>query len=484
MIDRRGFLVLAAGVAAACSSRPADPAVSTRAPANTVNFAFQPVATELDLGGVTVNTWAYGDRLPGQEIRIRKGQTVRATVTNGLPDVGTTIHWHGLAIPNGMDGVPVLTQPAIEPGQSFIYEFVPPDAGTYYYHSHVGLQLDRGLYGPLIIEDPTEGTDYDDELVVVLDDWIDGVGTNVDEVFANLVKTGMPSMGDMGSNAGVTRSRPLGDDGGDVKDPYFLINGRVTTDPQVMDYRAGQRIRLRIINAGSDSAFRVGVPNHTMTVTHTDGFPVVPSQTESVILGQGERVDAMITLTSSVPLVAAAYRKDGYAQINMRVNGAASSVKVDEYVAALRNQVPLDTATLAAAPEVDLPPADPDQVIDMRLGGPGKGYVWTINGKSYDPPNDGYAVKPNQRVRIRYINKTDMFHPMHLHGVTFQVMRSGGEQGNAGRLSPAARKDTVLVAPLETVDIDFDTHNPGRWITHCHNTYHLDSGMATFIYYD
>lgn len=483
MIDRRGFLVLAAGVAAACTSRPADSTTSGRGATNTVDFDFRPEATELDLGGVTVDTWAYGNQLPGREIRIRKGQTLRASVTNQLPDRGTTIHWHGLAIPNAMDGVPVLTQPAIEPGQNFTYEFVVPDAGTYFYHSHVGMQLDRGLYGPLIIEDPAEGADYDEELVVVLDDWIDGVDTNVDEVLANLQRTGMPGMEDEGPNAGVTPVRPMGEDGGDVKDPYYLINGRVHTDPQVVDYSAGQRIRLRVINAGSDTAFRIGVPGHTLTVTHADGFPVIPKPAESVILGQGERVDATITLTSSVPLIAAAYRKDGYARLNMRVGSTASSVKADEYVDALRNQIPLDTATLSAAPEVMLSQSDPDQIIDMRLGGPGSGYLWTINDKTYDPPNDGYRVESNQRVRIRYINETDMFHPMHLHGVTFQVMRSV-EQGSANRASPAARKDTVLVAPRQTVDIDFDTNNPGRWITHCHNTYHLDAGMATFIYYE
>jgi FtsP/CotA-like multicopper oxidase with cupredoxin domain len=110
----------------------------------------------------------------------------------------------------------------------------------------------------------------------------------------------------------------------------------------------------------------------------------------------------------------------------------------------------------------------------MRLAGPVNGYSWTINDRLYNPPNDGYAVTAGQRVRIRYINESKMFHPMHLHGHTFQVMGPGG---------PKSRNDTVLVPPLQTVELDFDTDNPGRWITHCHNTYHLESGMATFVYY-
>ncbi|MDQ2637298.1 MAG: multicopper oxidase family protein [Actinomycetota bacterium] len=478
MIDRRGFLVLSAGVAAgvagACSSRTADPASAQEAattPAFDITFA--PIETDVDLGGVTVRTWAYGDRLPGPEIRLRKGERMRAQLTNKLP-APTTIHWHGLAIGNDMDGVPVLTQPAVPPGEDFTYEFVVPDAGSYWYHSHEGTQLDRGLYGPLIIEDPADGADYDDELVVVLDDWVDGTGRTPDQVLAELKKAGMPAMPEL-PDAGITPSTPLGDDGGDVTYPYYLVNGRVTTDPQVVDYRAGQRIRLRVINAGSDTAFQVGVPNHRLHVIATDGFAVQPVDTDSVILGMGERVDAIVTLQASVPVIAAAYRKDGYAQLNMRADHKASTVNTDDYVAALRTQGPLDTATLAAAPGLNLPGGAPDQTIDMRLAGPVNGYNWTINGKLYDPPNDGYPVRPDQRVRIRYVNESKMFHPMHLHGHTFQVMGSGS--------TPLARKDTVLVAPLRTVEIDFDTDNPGRWITHCHNTYHLEAGMATFIEY-
>lgn len=465
---------LAAGAVGACSTRTPEPASAQQAAATPgFDIAFTPVQTDVDLGGVQVRTWAYGDRLPGPEIRLRKGERLRAQLTNKLP-APTTIHWHGLAIPNDMDGVPVLTQPAVAPGGDFTYQFVVPDAGTYWYHSHEGTQLDRGLYGPLVIEDPADGADYDDELVVVLDDWVDGTGRDPDQVLAELRKAGMPAMPEL-PDAGITPSTPLGDDGGDVTYPYYLINGRVTTDPQVMDYRAEQRIRLRVINAGSDTAFQLGVPNHRLHVIATDGFAVQPVDTDSVILGMGERVDAIVTLQASAPVIAAAYRKDGYAQLNMRVGDKASAVNTDDYVAALRTKAPLDTATLSAPPELNLPGDPIDQSIDMRLAGPVNGYNWTVNGRQYDPPNAGYPVRPGQRMRIRYVNESKMFHPMHLHGHTFQVMGSGS--------TPLARKDTVLVAPLRTVEIDFDTDNPGRWITHCHNTYHLEAGMATFIEY-
>ena len=453
-----------AGVAAACSQ-------SQSPSAGPADLTLAAGETDIDLAGATLRSWAYNNQVPAREIRLRKGERLRAELTNALPQA-VTVHWHGIAIVNDMDGVPPLTQAAVTNGQTFSYDFVVPDAGTYWFHSHVGTQLDRGLYGPLIIEDPDEKVAYDDELVVVLDDWIDGTGTNPDEVFENLRKTGMKPMEPGGP--GVTPATPLGQDGGDVSYPYFIINGRVAKDRQVVDYRTGQRIRMRVINAGSDTAFRVAVPGTSMTVIQTDGYPVVPVQADSVILGMGERVDAIITVNESRPIIAVPYGKPGHAQLNMRVNNRPATVNVDEFVASVRTQAPLDTATLSPAPEVTLPAKEPDQIIDARLAGPVDGYNWPINGKLYDPPRDGVAVQPNQRVRIRYINESMMFHPFHLHGHTFQVMNGD---------TPKARKDTVLVPPLQTVDVDFDTDNPGKWITHCHNTYHLEAGMAFFLQY-
>jgi multicopper oxidase len=475
MIDRRGFLVLsaigaAAGVAGACATKSPAPAAE-QASSKPVEVALNAAETDVDLGGVSVRTWTYTGTVPATEIRLRKGQTLRAPVTNNLPQE-TTVHWHGLAIPNAMDGVPVLTQPAIAPGGNFTYEFVVPDAGTYYLHSHVGTQLDRGMYGPLIIEDPGDGSDYDDELVVVLDDWIDGTGTNPDQVNENLKKTGMKPMA--GKSPPLSPTLPLGEDGGDVTYPYFLINGRTTKDPQVKDCRAGQRLRLRIINAGADTAFRVAVPGAELNVTHTDGYPVVPRRTNAIILGMGERADAIITVNSSAPVVAAAEGKDGYAQLNLRVSGTQPAVNVAEFVKTLRTSAVLNTAVLAPAPGVVLPQRDPDDIVELRLAGPVNGYTWPINGKLYDPPNNGIAVAPGKRIRIRFISESMMFHPMHLHGHTFQVRQP---------IAPGARKDTVLVPPKQTVEVDFDTDNPGRWIVHCHNDYHLDNGMATFVEY-
>lgn len=501
---RRGFLQLgaataAAGVLAACGTRPVrGPSGQPVGPSSPrvgaleavrrdggdrlvpVNLAARPL--QLDLAGTTVSTWGYGDQIPGPTIRARKGEVLRVAVANGLP-APTTVHWHGIALRNDMDGVPDLTQPQIAAAGSFTYEFALAHAGTYWFHPHVGTQLDRGLYAPLIVENPDERADYDTELVVALDDWIDGTGTDPDKVLAGLRDKGMPgmghSMGDMPGmsmgSMGVSAQAPLGADGGDVTYPYYLINGRVAADPQSVDYRPGTRVRLRIINAAGDSAFRVAIPGTPLTVTHTDGFPVQPRQTDALLIGMGERIDAIITVGEvSVPLLAAPYGKEGYAQLVLRSSGTPVSGSAAEAAAALPKLAALDTASLSATEEVTLAVGEPDITYDLRLAGPGNKYSWTINEKTYNPA-EGLPVREGQRVRLRFINNSMMFHPMHLHGHTFAVRTASGAYG--------ARKDTVLVAPMQTVEVDFDADNPGQWLTHCHNIYHGEAGMMTVVSY-
>ena len=157
-----------------------------------VSAVLTAAAGPVDLGGVVVNTWSYHGQVPGPEIRVRKGNVVQATLGNHLP-AQTTVHWHGVAIRNNMDGVPMMTQAPVPSGGDFTYRFTAADPGTYWYHPHVGVQLDRGLYGPLIVEDPAEPAPYDQDWTVVLDDWIDGTGYTPDQVLADL-RQGMTGM--------------------------------------------------------------------------------------------------------------------------------------------------------------------------------------------------------------------------------------------------------------------------------------------------
>ena len=170
----------AVGAATGCTTRPAAPArhhlIGPAQPAGrrgrggparygTVQAGVAPEAGHVDLGGPVVATWSYGGQIPGPEIRVRKGQILQALLVNRLP-VETTVHWHGVAIRNDMDGVPGMTQAPVPAGREFTYGFAVADPGTYWYHPHVGVQLDRGLYGPLIVEDPAEPAGYDHEWTV------------------------------------------------------------------------------------------------------------------------------------------------------------------------------------------------------------------------------------------------------------------------------------------------------------------------------
>jgi len=446
----------------------------------TVDVALDATVGPVDIGAQTLTTWTYGGQLPGKEIRARAGDLLSVRLANGLPQP-TTVHWHGIALRNDMDGVPALTQAEAAPGASFDYAFTLPHPGTYMFHPHVGAQLDRGLYGALIIDDPAEPGGYDHELVVVFDDWLDGTGRTPDQELAELKANGMGAMSGgatngmsgMGGMGGMARSDLLGGDAGDVTYPFYLANGRTSDAPTALNARPGQRIRLRMINIGGDTAFRVGVPGTPSTITHTDGFPVVPTTADAVLLGMGERVDALITMpTATTTLLGIAEGKSSLAQVRLTTGTGRPADPTAAMVALMARPAILVNAVPAAG-SVALPRRRPDVVHDVSLGGPGQGYTWTINGETYDPDR-GLPVRARERVRLRMTNTTTMFHPMHLHGHTFQVVGAGG----AG-----PRKDTVNVLPGKTVEVDFDADNPGQWLTHCHNIYHGESGMMTVVSY-
>ncbi|MGH8920612.1 MAG: multicopper oxidase family protein, partial [Actinomycetes bacterium] len=393
---------------------------------NTVTASLKAGPTRVDLGGVQVDTWAYNGRVPGREIRLRRGDLLRAELTNDLP-AESTIHWHGIALRNDMDGVPGLTQPAIAPHSPFTYEFLAPDAGTHWLHPHVGMQFDRGLYAPVIVEDPADGGDYDLEAVLVLDDWLDGVaGRTPDQQLGTLRRGGMPmsgmgmghgGMSGTGMDATTDPANPLGADTGDVDYPYFLINGTLAADPFTVRARPGQRVRLRIINAGADTAFRVAVGGHQLTVTHSDGYPVQPITGSSLLIGMGERFDAIVTLGDGVfPLVASAEGKQGQGFAVIRT-GAGGRLDPGLRPGEL-DTPPITGLALRSREEVRLGRRNPDRVHDLLLGMDMSGYRWTINGLTYDQ-HTPLEITEGQRVRLRFVNQTMMFHPMHLHGHTF-----------------------------------------------------------------
>lgn len=501
-LSRRQVLQLA-GIAsgAAILSSCGRAAVSTTTPLPTVprptgtgrvrEYLLEARPTEADFGGRKVTPWGYSGAVPGPELRLTQGETLRVTLRNRLPQE-TTIHWHGLPIPNAMDGVPDVTQPPIKPGTDFTYDFVAPVAGTYMYHTHVGLQLDRGLYGPLIVQPITERLSYDREFVLVFDDWLDGMPGTPDETMKQLViggdnmpgmagtsgtgtTGGMPGMPGMGGMPGMTSTQtPPPASPPDVIYPLYLINGKPSGAPLECAVKRGETVRLRLINPSSATVYRVALAGHRLTVTDTDGQAVEPVEVDVVRIGMGERYDVLVKANNPGvwQLAAQAEGTPHLVRAIVRYDGSAATAPPPDFAPPELTRQLLRYGMLKAAPEAVVPSrTKPDQVVPIQLGGGMGQYIWTINGQVFTK-SDPITVTRDRHIRFEFQNMSMMPHPMHLHGHFFQVDNGTGR----GPL-----KDTVMVEPMERLAIDWVSDNPGKWAFHCHNLYHAEAGMMRVV---
>ncbi|MCR3722603.1 MULTISPECIES: multicopper oxidase family protein [Prauserella salsuginis group] len=482
----------------------------SRGSGRTVRAKLTAESASVDLGGRVVRTWAYDQQVPGPVVRCSAGDQLVVEAVNRLPEP-TTVHWHGLRLRNDMDGVPHLTQSPIPPGENMRYAFTAPDPGTYWLHPHVGVQRERGLYCPLIVDDPRDPGDHDVEFVVVLDDWIDGAGATPGEVLDTLKAGDMDAryrtdvqVGAVSDRSGswqydrpaelanpprgITPESPASRMASSVEFPFYLLNGRLPTAPETFRARPGQRARVRLINAAGASVFRVALGGHRLTVTHTDGFPVDPVTVDTLHIGSGERYDVSVDLDDGVfPLVAVAEGKGAQAFGVVRTAGGeapAMTVQPAELGGRL-----LKLSDLRATSAVHLASRSPEVTHTAYLTGDMNSFAWRINAETYrhDRPFDGITpltVQEGQRVRLEMVNQTPMYHPMHLHGHTFAIRAvSDTAGGNATRLPEGTRKDTVMVGPGERVVADLLADNPGQWLVHCHNAYHMATGMAAVVSY-
>ena len=506
-----GSAQIAAAIAAAEAARPHSGRTVT------ANLTAQQV--QVDLGGPVVRTLAYGNTIPGSPIRAGIGDELVVTVSNRL-DHPTSVHWHGIALRNDMDGAAPAT-PNIPAGQDFTYRFSVPNSGTYWAHPHDGLDADTGLYLPVIVDDPTE-SNYDAEWIVVLDDWTDGLGKTPQQLYTELTSPNKPappsapettttsspttstasttsetptsttstgetsptSTGQTTSSSPTTptaaapggsvgRSDLLGGDAGDIAYPYYLINGRIPAAPMTFNAKPGQRIRIRFINTGSDTTFRVALAGHSMTVTHTDGYPVVPTQVDALLIGMAERYDVIVTAAEGVfPLVALAEGKNALARALLST-GTGSAPDPGFQPPELNRRVGTVEMFTATTP-VNLGRPQAGLNLPVVLGGNMVQYNWTINGKPYSE-TEPLHIREGERPTITFDNPTAMYHPIHLHGHTFQVVKADG--------SPGARKDTLMVLPKQKLLAVLVADNPGVWMLHCHNTYHQEAGMQTRLDY-
>ena len=434
-------------------------------------FTLNAKQSQIWLGGQRASTITYNGMLPGPELRVKVGERMRMLVNNELPS-STTIHWHGLPIPFHMDGVPNVTQAPIAPGSSFVYEFKAPVPGTYWYHSHSGIQNDRGLYGPLIIEPARETLSYDREHILMIDDWIDGLRNWSGSVSDYLYECKIQPLGVTDSAPRLVGTPPAQP----ARYPLFLINGKPGSYPEVVDVKRGDVVRLRLINASAASTVRVAIAGHRMRVTHADGLAVDPVDVDVLEIGMAERYDVLIYATNP-----------GVWQIGVEVNGEGIRTRaLLRYAGSLSKAPPahfkpgtfngklLDYGMLRAARDVatPVPTGKPDLIIPITLNARFGSFWLTFNGNILESDKP-FHIPRDRHIRFVLSNSgSTEVHPIHLHGKSFQV------QNGTGR---GPMKDTVKVYPFQSISIDWISDNPGLWVFHCHNLYHMMGGMMQLL---
>jgi FtsP/CotA-like multicopper oxidase with cupredoxin domain len=443
-------------------------------------------------------------------------------LVNQLP-VPTSIHWHGLILPNSMDGVPYLNQDPIPPGDSHHYEFSLKQSGTYWMHSHYGLQEQQLTSAPMIIRAPAQSKLADAEFTVMLSDFS---FTSPQDILKNLTgnmggmarKSGMgetPGKNDMGemhgkSNVGTMPGKsdmnsmnmsgpeeslvvqqwdpasnrlisrqvkgPTPDI--DIKYDALLANRRTLDDPDVFAVNPGQTVLLRIIAASAATNFFIDTGDVDATVIAVDGENVKPLKGNFFQLAVAQRLDLLVTIPpsgGSFPILALGEGSTLQTGFLLATPGAEKpklGIRGERMMGGLDNtqEVRLE----AEEPLVEKPV---QRSLASILGGNMKSYQWTINGAAY-PNRNSLTVKEGERVELVNRNETGMSHPMHLHGHVFQVVEIDGHKISG------AKRDTILVPPKSNIKVVFDADNPGVWAYHCHILYHLAAGMFTVLEYE
>lgn len=390
--------------------------------------------------------WAYNGTVPGPVIRIKLGETMKVKLTNQLAQP-TTVHWHGVRVPNAMDGVPGVTQAPIEAGGSFTYEFTPKDPGTFWFHPHQNSpeQIERGLHGVLVVEDPKE-PQYSQDLVWVMDDWLLEKGAKIHSEF-------------------VTR-HDLAHDGrwGNL----LTVNGRFQPSIPV---KAGERIRIRLVNVANGRVFLPSFGKLSPKVIAVDGMLAeAPFPLQSFYLAPGNRLDLDMVIPKDAQgqslAVTDTFGRSPRAIAFLDVE-AKTAVKTPVFVSPKAGHFPTWSQALSA-------PITHEFLLNAERGGP-YGITWTIDGKA-GHENLAAVLPYGKFSRLRFANQSGRLHPMHLHGQFFRLLAVDGQpaQENFWR-------DTILVGPKQSVDIGLVPMDKGLWANHCHILEHAESGMMSTI---
>ncbi|MGR6319375.1 multicopper oxidase family protein [Micromonospora soli] len=403
------------------------------APVRRFTLTAEPAAVELD-SGQQVQAWTFNGVTPGPELRVRQGDLVEVTLVNRLPGVGVTLHWHGVDVPNAMDGVAGVTQDAVAPGGRFVYRFRATQVGTYWYHSHEmsSIQVRRGLFGAFVVlpaEAPEQGAAVDE--TVLRHTWVD--------------EDGVATLG-------------------------------VTTGVQRRQVPAGRPVRLRLVNTdGNPATFTVtGVPVRVVAIDGTGVHEPNILNGVRILVGGGARYDLAFTMPDQ-PVVLHAdgptivYSPDGNA-------GPGGEGPAPALLNPARYGTPA-TTPFGTASHVD---RRFTLRVDERLGfyDGRPAVLYTLNNRSF-PDVPMLMVSPGDLVEVTYVNRSGQHHPMHLHGHHMLVLN---RNGRATTGSPWW-VDTLDVGPGETYRVAFRADNPGIWMDHCHNLEHAANGMILHLGY-
>ncbi|WP_188581634.1 multicopper oxidase family protein [Azorhizobium oxalatiphilum] len=502
-LNRRALLLGAlASSAPAFATARAQPAGSP--PTGSPPQALAVTRRTIEVNGKAASVYGLGreDGAPGLVLDADSRFSVALTNKGDAP---TLVHWHGLTPPWAQDGVPDLPAPMLAVGETRTYDFPSGPGGTHWMHAHT-LQEQSLLAAPLIVRTAADRAADEQEVVVLLHDFS---FTPAEELLARLrgpagsamshggmnhgamnhagmnhgTMSGMAGMnhgsmnhGSMNhggaSHAGMSHGAG-GMDLNDIEFDAYLANDRTLDDPQVVRVERGGRVRLRLINGATATAFTLDTGALEGQLIAVDGQPVVPVTGRRFPVVMGQRIDLRLTLPKdggAFPLLALREGARERTGLILATPGAAVA------------KIP--TSGSATGPVVDLaleerlwavdtlPVLKPDRQLAVSLSGEMAGYDWRIG--------DGapLTVKRGERVEIAMRNTSMMMHPMHLHGHHFQVVEINGK-----RVSGAMR-DTVAVPPMTSVTIAFDTGNPGRWPFHCHHLYHMVAGMMSFVAYE
>ena len=485
MFSRRQILAGAASLAAgaALSIRPGRSAYSASALAEAPELragktvSARLVAAERPgtlpcFGGARLPMWTFSDTTWLPEIRLNLGDRLEAELVNALPRTGehTSIHWHGIRLPNDQDGVPFLVQPPVEPGQSYRYGFVPPDAGTFFFHTHCNTveQLGRGLAGVLII-DGDAAVPYAADETLFLRDW--------------LIDTKAGAFRNFYTTRGASRAGTYGN-----------IRSANGDGPHALRLPAGRDSRLRLINGDPTRVMEIAVEGAEAAVIAIDGIPVPPFPLASWLLGPAMRIDLALRAPGTDGTAAIVDRKlgDPVTLATITGQGAMPATATDFDPAPLRaGRVPepdLASAERLAfvfaattAPPVAVASADPVDALLMSSICSSANIFWTINGQAWRMGDHSTTPPPLPRLVLgrSYVfaltNTSQLLHPVHIHGYTFKVLKSDQ------RRLPVHHADTLIVQPGETVDVAFVADNPGRWMLHCHVIEHQETGMMGYL---